>query len=784
MSRPLLWLLGASIAFFAPATASAQSFGGAVAQAGGDVFAGYVGTTGKSGVIKVYRKSGGQWAEVAQLSASDATGDDDRFGRVLFASGNMLVAGATTRDENRGGAYVFERRGNMWSQTGMLVPDEVVAGDNLGRSVASNGSIVLVGGAGVDSSRGAVYAFSRNASGSWVQQAKLQPADLATNDLFGLTLAFDGELALVGALKQTNPPGDVYAYHFDAASNEWHDLGAIPVPEEPEPGFSFTIAIEGNRALVGAPFGNGAVYTYSFAEGQGWSLTGTLKPPSGVENSGFGGAIYVSGNDAYIGAPNHNSGGGAVYPYRYDESAMAWVAGERVEAVGETRGLGGAISVEGNVAAFGLPGADFGLGRLAIAEYDPSGLGWVVQGEFYDEVERMASVVGEEVSCESNAAAGFGCENVDLLSFLSVPDLGGGRGIQLNDIWGWTDPEDGTEYAIVGRMDGTSFVDISDPYNPVYVGNLPKTAGSQTNSWRDMKVYRDHVFIVADGAGEHGMQIFDLRQLRDVQSPPVAFEETAHYDGIHSAHNIVINEDTGFAYTVGNSSGGETCGGGSHMIDIRDPANPTFAGCFAHEETGRAGTGYTHDAQCVVYNGPDEQYAGREICFGSNETALSIADVTDKQNPVKISATSYPNVGYAHQGWVTEDHRYFLLDDELDELQGLVENTRTLIWDVSDLEDPQLIKEYMSESKSSDHNLYIKGNLVYQSNYVSGLRVLDITDINNPVEVGYFDTVPGDENNPGFDGSWSNYPFFESGVIVVTSGSEGLFLVRRNEIGL
>ena len=44
------------------------------------------------------------------------------------------------------------------------------------------------------------------------------------------------------------------------------------------------------------------------------------------------------------------------------------------------------------------------------------------------------------------------------------------------------------------------------------------------------------------------------------------------------------------------------------MIDLRDPANPQFAGCFTDGETGRRGTGYSHDAQCVTYTGPDPLY--------------------------------------------------------------------------------------------------------------------------------------------------------------------------------
>jgi len=147
-----------------------------------------------------------------------------------------------------------------------------------------------------------------------------------------------------------------------------------------------------------------------------------------------------------------------------------------------------------------------------------------------------------------------------------------------------------------------------------------------------------------------------------------------------------------------------------------------------------------------------------------------------------VSNATYPNVAYAHQGWVTEDHRYFFMDDEGDELASEeINRTRTLIFDISDLDDPVLLKEHFGTQEASDHNLYIRGNLMYQSNYMSGLRILDISDVEAPVEVGYFDTVPIGDNSAGMSGSWSNYPFFESGVVVVTSGQEGLFVLQKTQ---
>ena len=363
--------------------------------------------------------------------------------------------------------------------------------------------------------------------------------------------------------------------------------------------------------------------------------------------------------------------------------------------------------------------------------------------------------------CADGTAGNYPCQNVDLLGHLSHAAMGMGIG---NDIWGWTDPLDGTEYALVGSTTGTSFIDLSDPFNPVYLGRLPSHNGI-SSTWRDMKVYANHAFIVADGNNGHGMQVFDLTELRTVVSPPVTFSNTAHYSGFGSAHNIVINEDSGYAYGVGAD-----CSGGLHMVDIQNPLSPTFAGCFSAD-------GYTHDAQCVIYNGPDATYQGNEICFNSNEDTLTIVDVTNKTTPVQLSRTGYSGSSYTHQSWLTEDHTYVLLGDELDELNS-GHNTRTYIWDVSDLDSPSLIGNHTAASASIDHNMYVRGKYVLQSNYSSGLRILDISDVanGNLTEEAFFDTYPANDN-VNFNGQWSNYPYFDSGIIIANDRQNGLFIL-------
>jgi len=374
----------------------------------------------------------------------------------------------------------------------------------------------------------------------------------------------------------------------------------------------------------------------------------------------------------------------------------------------------------------------------------------------------LEAVMGARTPCMNGFAGIYPCSNVDLLAFMPKSTLDASNSINMNDIWGWTDPQTGNEYALIGRVDGTAFVDISDPVNPVYLGQL--LTHTVSSDWRDIKVHANHAFIVSEAFG-HGMQVFDLTQLRTVTTPPVTFTETAHYPSISNAHNLVINEQTGFAYIVGSN----TCNGGLHMVNIQNPTNPTFVGCFSAD-------GYTHDAQCVVYQGPDTAHQGKEICLASNEDTITIVDVTNKSAPVMLSRMGYPQSAYTHQGWLTEDHVYFLLDDECDE-RDLGLNTTTRIWDVTDLDDPQLVTVFVNPVGSIDHNQYIVGNYSYQSNYTGGLRILDLSAINNPFEAGYFDTYPS-SNAKDFAGSWSNYPFFASGIVVVSSISEGLFILE------
>ena len=375
--------------------------------------------------------------------------------------------------------------------------------------------------------------------------------------------------------------------------------------------------------------------------------------------------------------------------------------------------------------------------------------------------------------CSGGFAGPYPCEGVDLLSFLPNAEIGGGNAA---DLWGWTDPETGREYALIAKAAGAAFIDVTVPEDPVYLGFL----GTQTTSSgnRDVRVYGHYAFIVADSVGPHGMQVFDLRQLRGPggqATSPQLFTATARFAGVDTVHNIDVNGETGFAYLVGSN----LCQGALLMVDVRDPLNPRSAGCHVG-----SGAPYIHDVQCVIYRGPDRRYRGRELCLASNVDALAIVDVTDKSAPREIARKRYQGAVFSHQGWLTEDHRYFLMDDELDE-RSSGHNTRTYLWDVSNLEDPVHFATHEHPSTAIDHDLYIKGNFVYQGNYRAGLRILELAGLKAGKlrEVAFFDIVP-ENDAPVFSGAWGAYPFFDSGTILVSGMEQGLFVLRRTAGGL
>ncbi|MCH7903569.1 MAG: choice-of-anchor B family protein [Armatimonadetes bacterium] len=348
---------------------------------------------------------------------------------------------------------------------------------------------------------------------------------------------------------------------------------------------------------------------------------------------------------------------------------------------------------------------------------------------------------------ESISGFMFDSFNVALFAQISLAAFAANSG---NDCWGYVSPS-GREYALMGLNNKVAFVEVTNPVAPNWFASI----GHGSSSWCDIKVYRDHCYIVTEGTAS-GIQVVDLSQ---IDSGVVRLVRTI-VPGEHT-HNIALDTDSGFLYTCISSHGSGT----TECFDLTNPSNPVQVGAAS-----LTGSDRMHDSQIVTFfSGP---YAGRQILYGASEgRGVIIWDVTNKNAPFRVSRTTYSNVAYTHQCWLSADRNLLYVDDELDNIP------RTLVFDVSDINSPVLVNTFTSGQPSIDHNLYLKGGFIFESNYTSGLRIFDANDDPvNPVETGWFDTYP-ENNNPSFSGSWSNFPFFPSGTIIVSDMNRGLFVL-------
>lgn len=354
---------------------------------------------------------------------------------------------------------------------------------------------------------------------------------------------------------------------------------------------------------------------------------------------------------------------------------------------------------------------------------------------------------------------GFDSSGMTCLSRIPLNNFTGLNNTGGQDCWGYVSPS-GREYAIMCLAGGFGFVEITDPTNPVVIDTIP----GATSSWHDVKVVGEYAYGVSEGG--LGIQIMDLRNI-DSGNVPLVRNWTS--GGYSTTHNIVTNEDTGSLWLAGANIGN----GGLINIDLSNPTLPSLNGGWTDM--------YVHDAQVATMQaGP---FAGRELAFcgagfgnGSIDTGLRIVDVTNPNNTQLLSTLFYPQAGYAHQVWLSEDQKYLYLNDELDE-GNIVSTTTTRIINVEDPANPFLVDTFTTGLAAIDHNLYVHDGLIFQANYRSGLRVFDALDPENPVEIAFFDTFPNSDA-ASFNGAWSNYPYLPSGTIIVSDIERGLFMLR------
>ncbi len=346
-------------------------FGFSVAIAGDTALIGAYGDDeggSATGSVFVFERVGGVWTQEAQLTASDRAAGDV-FGRDVALSGEMAVIGAPQNDDagsQSGSAYVFVRNAGVWTQAAKLLPADGAAGDLFGASVAIAGTTVVVGaaehdGGGINNS-GAAYVFVEGPAG-WAQQAKLVAGSPSPGDFFGTSVALSGDTALVGADSRTAMRTGS-ARVFVRSGVTWTQEATLLASDGLNGDrFGFSVALDGDTALVGAPLkataagDTGAAYLFD-RSGVAWSQTARLMSSDPDDQDRFGNWVALSGASALVAASfDDEQGADAGAVYTFARGASGWSQGGKLMAQDGSAGdhFGRSVALDGDTALIGAP---------------------------------------------------------------------------------------------------------------------------------------------------------------------------------------------------------------------------------------------------------------------------------------------------------------------------------------------------------------------------------------------------------------------------------------------
>lgn len=323
-----------------------------------------------------------------------------------------------------------------------------------------------------------------------------------------------------------------------------------------------------------------------------------------------------------------------------------------------------------------------------------------------------------------------------------------------NDTWGYVSPS-GREYGFIGLNSIVGVVEVTNPDAPVIVDEFPHPP----SDWTDTRTYGDRAYFSNQTGG--GVQILDLS---DIDNGNVKELTPLTAGGLQFAHTLSIDELSGFLYTAGSNVGS----GGLLAYSLANPDQPAPVGIWDDN--------YVHAVQVVTHaSGP---FAGMQIAYVcAGALGFQLVDVTDKANMHQISEVAYPTRTYTHQGWLDWDRQLYYLGDEGDEMTGSVASSTTYVFDVSDVFAPALVSTFTNGITTIDHNLQFRDGIVYEANYLSGLRIWNTrVDPYAPTEVGSLDTYPS-VDEIAFAGAWGVYAQFPSHTVLVSDLQSGLFVV-------
>ncbi|MDH3297985.1 MAG: FG-GAP repeat protein, partial [Gemmatimonadota bacterium] len=297
-----------------------QAFGATVAVSGGRIFVGEPANQRSPGFVYAYGRDGsGAWSEIARLAAPDAQ-NADGFGGALAIEGNTLVTASTSAD-GAGAVFVYSADGGGWSFAQKISASDAAEGDEFGSSVALAGDHLLVGAWAANDSTGAVYAFTRDASGTWTESGKISGSESVAGDRFGVVLTMEGDLALVSATRAEEQVGAVYAFGF--SDGAWSELGKLE-PRGLEKGdrLGSGLLIDGETVYASTERVNrfvGSVYAFRHdAESGDWNQVAGLQPFDAAQQTRFGVSLAASDDELWVGAIGSGGFAGSVYRFARD----------------------------------------------------------------------------------------------------------------------------------------------------------------------------------------------------------------------------------------------------------------------------------------------------------------------------------------------------------------------------------------------------------------------------------------------------------------------------------
>ena len=397
-----------------PGGQDGEGFGSAIGYVGQDLIIGApenenINGPG-AGIAYLFSRSISTWSFGATLLATNRV-IQPLFGSAVAVNGDLAVVGAQGRSGDTGGAYVFQKSTNGWTQSSELIPSDGTAGDLFGRSVAIDENYIVVGAPGAEHAQGtgAVYVFLKGSEG-WSEQVRLVASDGAAQDSFGMALAIAEDRIAVGApyadLDTREDAGKVFVFETNGPS--WQEQ-AMLVSDSGDSGerLGMSLAMESSTLAVGAPgstssqAGEVAVFEYT---GFDWVQEATLRASDGVVRDMLG--IDVDLNDNYIlaGAAGKAISTGAAYVFRRTSGVWAETEESKIDIIGGTTGdrFGHAVALSGNFALVGSPSAENEIGAGYLFERD--GITWLQQSKLIPVDGNQGDFYGQAVDLDGDDA--------------------------------------------------------------------------------------------------------------------------------------------------------------------------------------------------------------------------------------------------------------------------------------------------------------------------------------------------------------------------------------------